>query len=121
MTPSSEGAGEGIARGPRGVDYRGGGGERRARLRDHRGRPVADPHSPALALEQAKAKLGLELEDLAAKRGLAHVAGRRRAAEMLMIGDGDDIFEVSEVHGGTIGHDDSAIRNNRFEQWSIAR
>jgi hypothetical protein len=40
---------------------------------------------------------------------------------MLMVGDGDDVFEVSEVHGGTIGCDDSAIRNNRFEQWSIAR
>ena len=66
---------------------------------DHRGRPVADPRPPALALEQAKAKLGLELEDLAAERRLAHVAGRRRAAEMAVVGDGDDIFEVSEVHG----------------------
>src|SRR5271156_5089303 len=92
-----------------------------ARLRDDRSRPVADPRSPALALEQAQAELGLELENLAAEGRLAHVACRRRAAEMLMVGDGDDVFEVSEVHGGMIGCDDSAIRNNRFEQSSITR
>ena len=46
-----------------------------------------------------KAELRLQLEDLAAEGRLTYVAGGRRTAEMLMVGDGDDIFEVSQIHG----------------------
>ena len=75
-------------------------------MREHSGRAVADPRAPALAFEQAKAELGLELEDLAAEGRLTHVAGRRRPAEMAMIGHRDRIFEVSQIHGGSIGDND---------------
>ena len=101
-----QGPGEWISRGPGRVGHAGRGGERRARLRDHRGRAVADPRAPALAFEQAKAELGLKLEDLAAEGRLTHVAGRRRPAEMAMIGHGDRIFEVSQIHWHSIGDSD---------------
>ena len=62
-----QGPGEWISRGPGRIGDAGRGGERRARLRQHRGRAVADPRAPALAFEQAKAELGFELEDLTAE------------------------------------------------------
>ena len=70
-----------------------------ARLRHDGRRPVADACPATFAVEQAKAELGLEFKDLAAQRGLAHVAGRGRAAKMAVIGNRDHIFEVSKVHG----------------------
>ncbi len=53
---------------------------------------------PSLALEQPKAELNLELEDLAAERRLAHVAGGGGPAEMAMLGDRDQIFQVPQIH-----------------------
>ena len=96
-------AGEGIARRVCGRAYAGRRGERRARLRHDDRRPVADPSAAALPVEQTKAELRLELEDLTAQRRLTDVASRRRAAKMAMVGDRDHIFEVSKVHRQKIG------------------
>ncbi len=72
---------------------------------DHFARALGDvapdrgQHDPARrALDQGYAQLVLELFDLGRKRGLAHEAGRGRAAEVLVIGQGDQIFEVTKVH-----------------------
>ena len=92
-------AGEGIARRVSGGGYASRRGERRARLRHDGRRPVADASATAFAVEQAKTELRLELENLPAQRRLTDVARRRRPAEMAVIGDRDDIFEVSKVHG----------------------
>ena len=56
-------------------------------------------HRFADALEQVDAELSLELEDLSAEGGLAHRAGLGGTAEMSMLGDGDDVAEIAEVHG----------------------
>ena len=90
--------GERIARRPRGDRDARRRRQRSARLGDDAGRPGVDAHGAALALEQLQAQFRLELEDLAAQRRLADVAGRRRPAEMAMIGDRDRIFEVPEIH-----------------------
>ena len=113
--------GERIARGPRGDRHAGRRRQRRARLRDDAGRAGVDPHGPAFAFEQAEAELRLELEDLAAQRRLADVAGRRRPAEMAMIGDRDGIFEVPEVHETAIGDNDDRQWNNRLDRLSMVR
>jgi hypothetical protein len=49
------------------------------------------------------------------------MAGHGRPAEMAMIGDGDDIFEVAKVHEGSIGDVDDRVWNNRLDRLSIAR
>src|ERR1700722_1717218 len=108
-------AGEGIARRVRGRAYAGRRGERRARLRHDDRRPVADASAAALAVKQAKAELRLELENLTAQRRLTDVARRRRAAEMAVVGDGDHIFEVPEVHSLKIGGANRLSRDNRLD------
>ena len=115
-------AGEGIARRLSGGGHARHRGERRARLRHDSRRPVADASAAAFAVEQAKAELGLELEDLTAQRRLAYVAGRRRAAKMAVVGDRDHIFEVSEVHGTKkIGRADRLSRYNRLDLLALWR
>src|ERR1700733_13146470 len=91
-------AGEGIARRVSGGGYTGRCCEGRARLRHDRRGPGADPSATALAVEQTKTELGLELENLTAQRRLTYVARRRRPAEMAVVGDRDHIFEVPQVH-----------------------
>jgi len=92
-------ASEGIARRGGGGGYTGRCGERRARLRHDCRSPVAEASATALAVEEAKTKLRLKLENLTAQRRLTYVARRRRAAKMAVVGDRDHIFEVSKVHG----------------------
>ena len=45
-----------------------------------------------------RADLLLELADLLAERRLGHVQPLRRAAEVQLLGDGDEVAKVSELH-----------------------
>jgi len=69
-----------------------------ARVLDDRLRARRDGDRAPFALEDAHAEFSLQLEDLAAQRRLADVAGRRSAAEVTVVGDGDDILEIAQVH-----------------------
>ena len=92
-------SGERVARAAR---RRGDFGDRRQRapgVLDDRLGARRDGDRAPLALEDAHAEFRLQLEDLAAQRRLADVAGRRGAAEMTVVGDGDDILEIAQVHG----------------------
>ena len=97
-----ERAGERVPGAARGEGDIGGRGEGAAGVLDDRGRAACDAHRTALALEHPDAQFLLELEDLAAEGRLTDVAGRGGPAEMAVIGDGDDIVQVSEVHGALI-------------------
>jgi hypothetical protein len=99
MTPILSGPGERVARAAR---RRGDFGDRRQRaprVLDDRLGARRDRDGAALALEDAHAEFRLQLEDLTAQRRLADVAGRRGAAEVTVVGDGDDILEIAQVHG----------------------
>ena len=80
-------------------------GEHRVGLR-HRGAGMSDQlltggsrrHRLARALEQRHAKQLLELADLHGKRRLADTARLGGTAEMLMLGHGQQVAEVPEVH-----------------------
>ena len=65
-------------------------------LQAHRG----EHHAPGRALHQRHAQLVLELADLGAQRGLADEAGRRGLAEVAVVGEGDEVAQVTQVHGG---------------------
>ena len=79
--------------------------EDRIRLR-HRGPDMADQpgaggggrHAFAGALEQRHAKQFFELAELHRERRLADAAGLRGAAEMPLLGHGEQIAEVTKVH-----------------------
>src|SRR5678816_3744920 len=51
------------------------------------------------AFDEGYAQLVFQLADLRGKRGLADEAGCGRAPEVLVVGEGDEIAEVTEVHG----------------------
>ena len=52
-----------------------------------------------VAQQQRRADLLLELADLLAQRRLGHVQALRRAAEVQLLGDGDEVAQVAELHG----------------------
>ena len=51
-----------------------------------------------VAQQQRRADLLLELADLLAQRRLGHVQALRRAAEVQLLGDGDEVAQVAELH-----------------------
>ena len=55
-----------------------------------------------VAQQQRRADLLLELADLLAQRRLGHVQALRRAAEVQLLGDGDEVAQVSELHGSSV-------------------
>jgi hypothetical protein len=78
--------------------------ERRARIRQD-GRPDARrAHRPPGPVEQVLAELALEPPDLRADAGLGHVHPRRRACEAALLGDRDEVLELSELHNGRFYH-----------------
>ena len=52
-----------------------------------------------VALDELDAELALELLDLGRQRGLADEAGLGGAAEVAVVGHGDEVVEVAQVHG----------------------
>src|SRR3546814_5604719 len=51
------------------------------------------------AFDQRHAQFLLQLADLGGERGLADEARRRGAAEVQVLGEGDEVLEVTQVHG----------------------
>ena len=56
-----------------------------------------------IALENLQLQLFFQLLDGHRQRGLRHMAGLGRAAEVLFAGHGDDVFEFGQGHGGPQG------------------
>ena len=57
------------------------------------------PETPADAVEEPHAELGLERENLPRRRRLAHAQPRPRAGDAARLGDADESLKVAEVHG----------------------
>jgi hypothetical protein len=74
-------------------------GDQGARLGDDLLAQGRHPDAALGALEQGRAQLLFELADLGAQGRLAHMAGLGRLAEMAVVGDGDDVPQVADVHG----------------------
>ena len=73
---------------------------------DHPARPFQDvapgrrEHDlPRGAFDQLHAEFVLEFFQLRRQRRLADMAGFGRAAEMPLVGEGDQVAQVAEVHG----------------------
>ena len=81
--------------------------ERGARALHDQAAGGRERHAPLVALEERHAEQLLELADLRAERGLAHVAGRRRRAELQRVRDGEQVLEWRSV-GRARACDDSA-------------
>src|SRR6185312_5629246 len=64
------------------------------------------------ALHQRHAQLVFQFLDLRGKRRLADEAGRGGTAEMLVIGEGDQIVEITEIHFFAIVPDRPIAENN---------
>jgi hypothetical protein len=58
------------------------------------------------AFENHHAEFGFEFLDLPAQGRLTDETVPRGAAEVAAIGDRDNVFEVAQVHGSSIGNDD---------------
>src|SRR5690349_4117451 len=58
-------------------------------------------------VQEHHAELGLELADLLAHRRLGDVQPLCRAAEMQLLGDGDEVAEMSQFHGSHSAADES--------------
>src|SRR3546814_8917575 len=56
-------------------------------------------HLARRAFDQRHAQFLLQLADLGGERGLADEARRRGAAEVQVLGEGDEVLEVTQVHG----------------------
>src|SRR5262249_14401994 len=81
--------------------------ERAPRLRDDLGADLRELDAALAALEHAHPELLLDVLDGRGQTGLAHERAFGCAAEMLLVGDGDQILELRQCHG-------LLCRGNRF-------
>src|SRR5262249_10327707 len=73
-------------------------GQGAARLAEEGDAGVGQAAPAVRAIEQADAELVLERADLLAERRLRHVQAGGRAREVQLLGDGDEVAEVAELH-----------------------
>jgi hypothetical protein len=73
--------------------------QQRFRMRQERATCLGQDHSTGDALEQRGAELPLEQMDAAADRGLREMEARRRPGEAAPPDDGDERFDVIQLHG----------------------
>jgi hypothetical protein len=73
-------------------------GEDAARDRQQRGTGRGERDRAAGAVEQRGADVALQAVDLLAQRGLGDAEVGRRACEVTLIGDGDEVQELLELH-----------------------
>ena len=78
------------------------GGEDRPRVAEEALAVRQEGDSPRGALEQGRAKLVLEAADLAAERWLRDVQAPSGAAEVLFLGDGDEVAQLREAHAARV-------------------
>ena len=72
--------------------------ERAARLRDDLGADLGELDAALAALEHAHTELLLDVLDRGRQARLAHERALGGAAEMLLVGDGDQILELGQCH-----------------------
>ena len=77
--------------------------EHAAGLRQQRPSRIGEQDAALRAVEQLHAELGLELADLLADGGLRDVQALRRAPEVQLLGDSDEVPQVAEFHGRPFG------------------
>ena len=73
-------------------------GQDPARARDQRLTGLGDRHPPGGALHQGEADLLLEPADLLGQRGLGDVLASRRAREVLLVGERDEVAQLPKFH-----------------------
>ena len=73
-------------------------GECEASFGEKRASRGSELYSASDALEQRRADLALEVADLTGERRLRDVEPRGRSAEVELVGDGDEVPEVTEFH-----------------------
>ena len=62
---------------------------------------VGQPRHAPGAVEQLRAERLLELADLLGQRGLRHVQCGGRAREAAVLGDGEEVVDMAQQHGGS--------------------
>jgi hypothetical protein len=88
---------------PRGVD----GGEDRPGVLEEALAGGQQAHASRGALEQGGAELVLEAADLPGQRRLREVQAPRGAADVLLLGDGDEVVELREAHAASVRGEDA--------------
>jgi hypothetical protein len=83
-------------------------GEDRLRARKQVGAGGRELDTATRPPQQRQAELGLQPPHLLRQRGLADVHGLRRAAEVAVPGDGGEVLELPELHGGRLSSRGSA-------------
>ena len=73
-------------------------GEDRPRVAQERVAGRSRLHAPARAREELHPELVLQQPDLVAQRRLRHVQPLRGPAEVQLLGDGDEVAELAELH-----------------------
>lgn len=105
-------------------------GEGLPRMIEHAPADIGRHDAARLALEQGDAEVVLQATHLAAQGRLTDATGLRRAAEVTVLRNGQDVAEVAEIHGRrpdgcsgkrpmptqTIGMAFQEHRNNRFQR-----
>ena len=71
------------------------------------------------AAQQRHPQLGLELPDLLGQRRLGHVQALGGPAEVPLLGDGDEVAQVTKLHGFILSESQS-WRNGYFSIWTVA-
>jgi hypothetical protein len=74
-------------------------GQREPRLAEKGASGVGELDAPLVAREEGGAELALEIADLPAERRLGDVQSRGRVTEVQLLGDGDEVAEVAQLHG----------------------
>ncbi|MNT71466.1 hypothetical protein D3C72_2099530 [compost metagenome] len=72
---------------------------------------LCQPHPARGALEQRRAELLLELADRNRQRRLRHVQALRGAMEIARLGQGHELLQLAEVHGGLISRGYRFLKN----------
>jgi hypothetical protein len=72
--------------------------QRRVGLGEEQPAGLGQRHAPARALEEPHAELALERLDLQAERRLRHMQPLGRPPEMQLLGNGDEIPEMAQLH-----------------------
>ncbi len=76
---------------------------------------LGQQHLARSALDQGHAEFLLELANLGRQGRLAHATRFRGTAEMAVLGERDEIAQVTEVHGSCIDNNYESYDNNQLE------
>jgi hypothetical protein len=77
------------------------GGKRCTGVREQRLAGLRQPRRATIATKENLAELALEATDLRADRGLSHQQPSRGTRELTLVGNGDKVCELSQLHNET--------------------